>query len=240
MHGLWKEFGRLTSGCYGHLSGMEENAGAWDEAYAVLVEIVRDGRSRDSGYAAELYQLDEQTDYRYDVDSWLEDYLDMLDMGKRYGKLRQVCTELIGLFQWEEEKPSELRFLIASSLQSEGKKEEALAYCEDWYKKESDDMTGATALIYARTAAGDFNGAEQIVNQYISEDGVCTDENDIVYTAAERLYKASGNKKAEKWVKKALKKYEDELEAYYSGMDEDGLDFSLDDIEDEDYGVLPF
>lgn len=39
---------------------------AWDEAYAVLVEIVRDGRSRDNNYAAELYQLDEQTDYRYD------------------------------------------------------------------------------------------------------------------------------------------------------------------------------
>ena len=61
------------------------------------------------------------------------------------------------------------------------------------------------------------------------------DENDIVYMAAELLYKVSGNKKAEKRVSQAMKKYEKEVEAYFSGMDEDGLDF--DDLDDDD---LPF
>lgn len=237
MKGLWKKFDRLTSKCYDYLVGADTNADVWDKAYEVLDEIIREGRSQNSSYVPELYLLDEETDYEYDVCGWLEDYLDYLDAGKQYEKLRKICTKLIGLFRWEEESSSDLRFYIASSLGAEGKKEEALEFCEEWYKKESDNMLGATALIYARTAAGDFEGASQIVEQYISEDSTCTDENDIVYNAAKVLYKVSGNKKAEKRVSQAIKKYEEEMEAYFSDVDENSLDFSLDDIDDED---LPF
>lgn len=235
MKGLWKKFDRLTSKCYTQLAGVDAGGDAggdvWDNAYEILVEIVHEGRSQNSDYAQELYLLDEGTDYEYDVCGWLEDYLDHLDMGKQYEKLRKVCGELIGLFRWTEEKPSDFHFYIASALRAEGKKEEALAYCEDWYKKDSDDVLGATSLIYSRTAVGDFKGAEQIVKQYISEDGACTDDNDIVYTAAELLYKVSGNKKAEKWVSQAMKKYEKELETYLTGMEGEGLDFGPDDLD---------
>lgn len=221
---LMEKFERLTSKCYTYLAGDVTNEDAWDKAYEVLVEIVREGRSQNSNYAKELYLLDDGTDYEYDVCGWLQDYLDYLDTGKQYEKIRRICGELISMFSWEEEKPSDFRFYIASSFGAEGKKKEALEFCEDWYKKESGNIMGATALIYARTGVGDFEGAEQIVRQYISEDGACTDENDIVYMAAELLYKVSGNKKAEKRVSQAMKKYEKEVEAYFSGMDEDGLD----------------
>ncbi|MCI8789202.1 MAG: hypothetical protein HFH92_08860 [Lachnospiraceae bacterium] len=60
---------------------------------------------------AELYQLDEETDYAYDIQGWLEDYLDDLDMRESKEKLLEVCDELIGMFRWEEEKPSDIRFL---------------------------------------------------------------------------------------------------------------------------------
>lgn len=237
MKGLWKKFDRLTSKCYANLAGLDTNPDVWDKAYEVLGEIIHEGRSQDSSYVPELYLLDEETDYEYDVCGWLEDYLDYLDAGTQYEKLRKICTELIGLFRWEEENPSDFRFYIASSLGAEGKKEEALAFCEEWYKKESGNVLGATALIYAKTAVGDFEGANQIVEQYIQEDSSCTDENDIVYIAAELLYKVSGNKKAEKRVSLAIQKYEEEVVAYLSDVDESGLDFSLDDIDDED---LPF
>lgn len=237
MKGLWKRFDRLTSKCYDDLAGVSGDAGAWDEAYETLCEIIHEGRRLNTGYAPELYLLDDETDYEHDVCGWLEDYLDSLEMAERYEELRKICTELIGLFRWEEEKPSDLRFFIASSFRAEGKLDEALSFCEDWYKKESDNLLGAVSLIYARTAVRDFKGAEQIVLQYISEDGVCTDENDIVYMAAQVLYKVSKNKKAEKWVSKAIQKYEEELEAQLSGMADEGLDFNLDEIEDED---LPF
>lgn len=211
---LVEKFDRLTSKCYANLIRLDTNADIWDKAYEVLGEIIHEGRSQNSSYVPELYLLDEETDYEYDVCGWLEDYLDYLDVGKQYEKL---CK--------------------ASSLGAEEKKEEALEFCEEWYQKEIGNILGATALIYARTATGDFEGANQIVEQYILEDSSCTAENDIVYIAAELFYKVSGNKKAEKRVSQAIKKYEEEVEAYFSDVDKSGLDFILDDINDED---LPF
>ena len=105
MKGLWKKFERLTSKCYTYLAGDVTNEDAWDKAYEVLVEIVREGRSQNSNYAKELYLLDDGTDYEYDVCGWLQDYLDYLDTGKQYEKIRRICGELISMFSWEEEKP---------------------------------------------------------------------------------------------------------------------------------------
>lgn len=65
------------------------------------------------------------------------------------------------------------------------------------------------------------------MRQYISEDGACTDENDIVYMAAELLYKVSGNKKAEKRVSQVMKKYEKEVEAYFTVWMKKGWTISL-------------
>ncbi len=76
---------------------------------------------------AELYQLDEETDYAYDIQGWLEDYLDDLDMRESKEELLEVCDELIGMFRWEEEKPSDIRFLKSAALKSLGRTEEAAA-----------------------------------------------------------------------------------------------------------------
>lgn len=85
---------------------------------------------------AELYQLDEETDYAYDIQGWLEDYLDDLDMRESKEKLLEVCDELIGMFRWEEEKPSDIRFLKSAALKSLGRAEEAAAFCKKWLAEE--------------------------------------------------------------------------------------------------------
>ena len=64
-----------------------------------MTEIISDGRAQDPDFAKELYLLDDGTDYVHDLQGWLEDYLDELD----------------------------IRFLLASALESQGKIEEALS-----------------------------------------------------------------------------------------------------------------
>lgn len=56
----------------------------------------------------------------------------------------------------------------------------------------------------------------------------------MIYSVASLLYKVNGNKKEEKRINKALKKFEKELEEYYFNFDEDDLEI---DIPDEE---LPF
>lgn len=241
MKKLWKKFDSLTAECYMTMvqpvAGME----VWDKSYDLLLTIISQGREADAAFAPELYCLDADTDYGFDVEGWLEDYLDELDMAGRYADLESVCRRLLSLFDWKEENPSDLYFRISASLREQGKKEESLEYCEDWYKKDRDNAAAATALIYARTDVKDWAGAEEIVKKYITDDTVCTDENDIIFTAASALYKACKKKEAGKRIDKALDMYDKEIEKYLMGMDGEALEFAGDyDEDDIDDWELPF
>lgn len=221
MDKLWRKFSDLSGECYMNMIQSDEDKSIWDDTFAVMNQIVNEGRRMNQTFASELYQLDEISEYQCDINGWLEDYLDELDMYQQYDKLQEVCLKLIDMFQWEEESPSDYRFRIVSALESQGKIAEALAYCEDWFEKEPDNLLAATALIYAKIAVKDFDAAEQLVQQYITEDTDCTDENCIIFTAAEKLYQACGNKRRAKWVSEALEKYDQEINDSFMEIGED-------------------
>ncbi len=222
---LWNKFDELSGRCYNNMIGTGEPFEVWDETFDILMDIISVGRDEDPNYAKELIDLEDSTDFEYDISGWLEDYLDELDMYEKYEKLEKVCDKLLKIFSWVEESPSELRFRKALVLKSQGKNQEALKFCEKWYHAEEDNILAATSLIYARLGVKDIDGAECLVKKYISEDTVCSEENDIVFIAAETLYKVSKNKKAEKQISQALKKYEEQVEAYMLGEDYEDEDF---------------
>lgn len=233
MKKLWKKFDILTERCYSNMIGAGEEFQVWNEAFEVLLDIISAGREKNPDYAKELMDLDDSTDFSHDIEGWLEDYLDELEMRNQHDKLQKVCDKLLHLFSWVEDSPSDIRFRISSSLRAQEKTQEALDFCEKWYQEETDNLTAATALIYARLSVKDWKGAEELVEKYISEDTVCTEENDIVFTAASALYKANGDKKQERWVNRAIEQYDKELEAFCMGMDdEEDFDF---DFPDEDF-----
>ena len=64
------------------------------------------------------------------------------------------------------------------------------------------------------------------MRRYISEDGACTDENDILFMAAADLYLVNGKEKERMAVTEALQKYEQELEGYSEDMESD-ISFEL-------------
>lgn len=225
----WDEFQKLTGKCYACLAGIEQDRGCWQEAFAVLKEIITEVRSRRPEYFAELYQLDEETDYRYDVEGWLEDYLDEVDMQEEHEKTLEVCDDLLGMFRWEEEKPSNIKFLKASALGNLGRNEDALQFCRQWMAEEPDNIMAVTSNIYIDIKSHAYEDAEKLIKQHIQEGTRCTEENDILFTAASDFYKVSGNKKEQKRMERALQEYEDDLEKYLMGMDEDDLLFDDDD-----------
>lgn len=159
------------------------------------------------------------------MQGWLEDYLDELDMREMYSRLETVCRKLLKIFEWKEEYPSDIRFMLASALGNQGRVEEARKYCEDWETQEKDNPLAAAALIYSLLRMKDYEGAEEIVRQHIEEDTICSEENDVIFTAALQLYKANGNKKMEKKMDDALEEYDKALERYFMGLDDEGLEF---------------
>ena len=194
MNKLWKKFDQLSTQCYEDMIQSTPTMDNWDNAFSVLVEITEEGRQRDSSFAKEMYQLEESIEYQCDVSGWFEDYMDKLEMSERYDRLQHVCEKVLQLFQWKEESPSDIKFHIAFAMAGQGKNKETLAFCEGWYKAEYDNIVAATSLIYAQIAVKDYQGAEKVVRRFITKDTVCSEENDIIYSAASLLYKVNGNK----------------------------------------------
>lgn len=216
MKELWGKFDELSSKAYSDRENEEASMENWDAGFDVLMEIVAKGRSRSRFFVRKLDQIDESTKGVHDVNGWLEDYLEELAVNGRYGQLEKVCGKLLETFDWDADSPSDLRFQMATALGSQGKQQEALKYCEEWYGEDTEDVTAAAALIYARIAVKDFEGAQKLVDQYITEDGHCTEDNDEIYMAASLLYKVTGNTQAETKINQELASYEEELEKYFS------------------------
>lgn len=230
----WKEFGKLTEKCYMAMGMGELNHLVWDQAFDALKETIASERSNEPEFASELYLLDEITDYEYDVQGWLEDYLDDLDMRENKEKLLSVCDELLEMFCWEEDAPSDIKFLKSSALTSLGRKDEAVEFCKGWLEEESDNLVAVTANVYALLEINDMETAERLIKQHIHEDTECTDENDILFAAAVAYYKKAGNKKEMKRLDKARDEYDNLLGKLFLGFDEDGDDGFMWDDEDED------
>lgn len=231
----WKEFGKLTGTCYVDLGMGTENHEIWDRAFDVLKEIVADEKSSEPGNVAEVYLLDEITDYEYGVQEWVEDYLDDLDMRENKDKLLKVCDELLEMFCWEEEPLSDIKFLKASALCSLRRKDEAAEFCKEWLEENPDNLVAVSANVYAFLETHDMEAAEKLIKQHIHEDTECGDENDILFAAAVAYYKAVGNKKEMKRLDKAREEYDKEIGRILMGLDEDEDDEFMWDEDEEDF-----
>lgn len=225
MKQLWKKFDKLSDDAYMSIARQENRMDLWDQGFETLLEIIRTGRAQDPGFARELIQLDDDTDFAHNVCDWLADYLDELDEQKQYEKLEDTCRGILELFDWKADSPSDIRFQISLALRAQGKKEEALDFCRDWYGEEPDNTLAGAALIYCLIESGDMDEAEEIVGRCIGENTACDDNNDVIFMAAIALCRAKGDKEREESLAGRLKIYEKEVEALLTG----GLDFNGDE-----------
>lgn len=224
----WKKFKKLTEKCYSHMIGAEKDGSCWMQAFALLKEIVLEERALHGDFAPQLEMLDDVTEYEYDIQGWLEDCMDELDMRGDHHRLLSMCDDLLELFDWPGYTGSDIRFLRASALGGLGRKEERAAYCRAWIEQEPENIVAAAAGVYAFMKTKEFEAAEKLVDRFIEDKSLCTEDNDIMFTAASRLYEAQGKRKEKRQVDKAMEAYEKEIQKYFAGED-----FDEDDFDDE-------
>ena len=212
--------------------GAEKDGSCWEQAFELLMEIVREERAQNPNYAPELELLDDATDYAYDIQGWLEDCLDEIDMRENYKTLLNMCNSLLEMFGWPEYTDSDIKFRKAAVMARLGQKKEAVDFCEKWIQKETENLVAACAGVYAFIEVKAFEKADKLVEQFIPDKTQCSEENDMMFVAASTLYQVTGRKKEKRIVEKALKTYEEYLEEYFESPE-------FDDEECWD-GELPF
>ena len=210
--------------------GAEKEASCWTQAFERLKEIILEERKANPEFAPELEQIDDATDFALDIQDWLEDCLDEIDMREDYETLLMMCDDLLDLFSWPEYTDSDINFRKAIVLQNLGRTADAVTFCEQWLDKEPMNIVAATAKVYALLSAKEYNEAGKLVDRFIPDKSECDDDNEIMFAAASKLYEFTGNKKAKKEVDTAIDKYDKMLEEYFSDPD-----YDFDDEDD-----LPF
>ena len=230
----WKQFSKLTEKCYNNMIGVEKDGRCWLQAFELLMEIVREERQTNPNYASELKMLDEVTDYEYDIQGWLDDCLDEIDMRKEHRTLLKMCDDLLDMFAWPEYTGADIKIRKAAVMAALGQKRESAEFCKKWLQKEPENIAAATAGVYAFIEVRAFEEAEKLVDRFIFDKSKCTEENDIMFIAASTLYQVTGKKKEKRVIDKAMKEYEKYLKDYYES-------FEFED-EDEEFfdGELPF
>lgn len=222
----WKEFQKQTEACYLNMTQVQIDSSCWHRAFDTLKGLVNEEREMQPEYGAELYMLDESTEFRYDVQGWLEDYLDEMDMQDEHEKLLEICDELLDMFRWEEWSPSDIKFRKVSALGCLGRNEAASEFCRQWLLEEPDSVWAVTASIYTAIAVRDMELAEGLIGQYIQEETSCTEENDILFSVASVYYQIAGDQEKKQQIDQKLEDY-DKLVGEYLGdgiEEEDGED----------------
>lgn len=234
----WKGFGKMVDKCYDNMIGNNMDDSCWIQAFELLKEIVSEERRKNPDYARQLELLDDVTDYEYDIQGWMEDCLDEINLRRDYRTLLRMCNDLLQLFVWPGYSGSDIKFKKVVALGALGRKDEARIHCEEWLRKEPENVVAATAGIYTFMYDRELDAAETLVNQFIRKDTECTEENEILFKAASTLYCVMGKRKEQKRIDRAIQKYEEKLREYFLSGAVDEFDESLlDYLED---GELPF
>ena len=242
---LWKKFEKLTDACYTNMIDTmidaKKKISSWEQAFEILMEIVRAERKENPAFAPEFDMLDDITDFKYDISGWMEDCLDEMNMREQYNVLLNMCDTLLKTFSWPEYTGSDLKFRKAIVLEQLDRLDDAVKFCNQWLDKEPENIEAATASAYVLTNKKEFDKAEQLIHKFIFDENECCEENEIMFLAAAKFYETIGDKKKKKQLDKAIKKYEDEEDKrFMEWIESDG--YGEDDWDDLEFGDddLPF
>ena len=231
----WNKFDKLQGKCYNNMIGAEEDGTCWKQAFELMMEIVREERKDNPNYALELEELDDVTDYEYDILGWLADCLDEIGIEEEYESLLQMCECLLNEFNWPEYTGSDIKFQKAVALGVLQREQEAAQFCEQWISTEPENVIAAAAGVTAYIGIRNFEAAEELVDRFIPDKSKCIDENDVMFMAASALYQVMGRKKEKIQVEKAMKAYEKEVQKQ---LEMEALGDELDFLDDEEFPFL--
>lgn len=233
--GVWATFQHLSEQCYLQIAGINKDASCWERAYEQFKQIAKSVQGENDGERKRLIEIDDSTDFEFDLAGWLEDYMDFLGVKKQYDKLIQVCDEVLELFAWDEGEDSEILFqkIITYGLLEENEK--AYELSKEWLIEQPNNILADAALIHACIALKKLEEAEQIVKKYINSKTKCNEDNDIIFVAAHILSVVKGDKKEEKRLEKEMQRYEQRLKEEFFALEEDDDDEMFIDFDD-----LPF
>ena len=233
----WKKFSDMKDLCYASMVGDTIDDSCWGKTFELLMNLIAEERAENPQFASRLELIDDDTDYKYDIQGWLEDCLDEVELQNDFALSAHMCDCLLETFAWEDGEASQFKFSKTFSLLNTGKTKEAKAFSEQWMQEEPDNIVAATAYVSACMQSNDYKRAERIINNFIPDKKDCNDENFMMYSLLPIVYEQLGKKKEKKMTEKVLDEFNVMMEELFMMEEFGDDDFDEDDWDDD---FLPF
>ena len=152
----WHTFEDLTAKCYKTPDNNSDVVSeCWYSAFDTLLEIIEEEREKYSGCYEELAEIDQNTENKYNVQGWVDDYFRKLSAHKDYDRVYRDGLRLLDAFQWRKQSTGQIRMRVVNAMERLGMHEAANRYSEEWVVQEPDDMNALfAALIFGKREKG--------------------------------------------------------------------------------------
>ncbi|GFI22535.1 hypothetical protein IMSAGC011_01311 [Lachnospiraceae bacterium] len=143
----WDIFEDLTAKCYKSQDNGNIIKEHWYSAYDILLEIIEEERKKSPECFVELAEIDQKTEYKYNVQSWVDDYFKELSTLGDYDRIYRDGTRLINAFQWQEQSPAEIKLRVINAMERLGMHEAASRCSEEWVVQNPDNINALFAAL---------------------------------------------------------------------------------------------
>ena len=188
----------------------------WEKAWEIVKEKVKN-----ADMAMEIFEVDEATDYEYDLAEWIESMMFSYQRMEAYEKCICFCKEVLETFAWKNSSPAMFKRCIGECLFTLGKTDESDQWHEEWLESEWEPAAAIAAAFYWMERKN-YGKAEQILDRILKEcEG--TTEYDGFYRSAAAFYRLMGEEKKAKEFDRIEEEYAERLKE----MEDDFEDWEL-------------
>lgn len=147
----WDIFEDMTAKCYKSQDNGDIIKECWYSAYDTLLEIIEEERKKSPDCFVELAEIDQKTEYKYNVQSWVDDYFKELSALRDYNRIYKDGTRLINAFQWQTQTPAQIKLRVINAMERLGMHEAASRCSEEWVVQNPDNINALfAALIFGK------------------------------------------------------------------------------------------
>lgn len=186
---------------------------SWEKAWEIVKEKVKHAEM-----PIELYEVDEATDYEYEIEEWISEMMYAYQRMNENEKCIQFCKEVIATFPWAKARPTEFKREIGDCLLNAGKLEESDAWYDAWIRDEW-YAGAAIAGAFHWMARNNYVKAEQILERILEECEGTTAYDGFYHNGAE-FYRRIGNDKKATEFDKLEQEYEERMRETEEGFED--------------------
>lgn len=204
----WNEWDQLVQ--EGYEAQENQNDGKmislWWKAWEIFRKIVETAE-----YKISVSGLMESQDYRYPIDSWLQDMEMELSNTGEHKKRMEFCENVLEMLDWSFDDGSNFKSAIGEELYAEGKSEQGQKWFEEWLKEEAHNQNALNVYSWCVQEEKGTEEAYKIIRREVI-DVACTMKNDLLFERAKLLAKDLDKTEDLKWIESQLESFNNELE----------------------------